>query len=67
MSVFMGRKLRNLKSAIDSQVTNKFTEQFLRAKAGSNADSLERAQQLLTDASAETTKRIYRRKVEMVG
>lgn len=44
-----------------------FTEHDLRAKVGSDAESLERAQQLLTHASASTTKRIYRRKPEIVG
>ncbi len=44
----------------------RFTEHDLRAKVGSDAPTLDRAQQLLTHADAATTKRVYRRKVERI-
>ncbi len=50
----------------ETKVKERFTEHDLRAKAGSEAPSLERAQQLLTHASSATTKRIYRRKPEII-
>lgn len=43
-----------------------FTEHDLRAKAGSDAPSLERARELLGHASGATTQRIYRRKPEYI-
>lgn len=50
----------------ETKVTERFTEHDLRAKTGSDAPTLERAQQLLTHASSSTTKRIYRRKPEVI-
>lgn len=50
----------------ETKITERFTEHDLRAKAGSDAPSLERAQQLLTHASSATTKKIYRRKPEII-
>lgn len=44
----------------------RFTEHDLRAKVGSDAESLERARQLLAHASDSTTKRVYRRKPEVI-
>jgi len=57
---FMDRVLK------ETKVKERFTEHDLRAKAGSDAPSLERAQQLLTHASSTTTKKIYRRKPEII-
>lgn len=51
----------------ETKVTERFTEHDLRAKAGSDAESLEHAQALLAHASPATTKRIYRRKAEVVA
>jgi integrase len=44
----------------------RFTEHDLRAKAGSDADSPERAKSLLTHADLRTTERFYRRKPEII-
>ncbi len=51
----------------ETKVTERFTEHDLRAKAGSDAETLEQAQALLAHASPATTKRIYRRKAEVVA
>jgi len=58
---FMDRVLR------ETKVTERFTEHDLRAKAGSDAESVERARALLQHADARTTQRIYRRKPERVA
>ena len=50
----------------ETKVTDRFTEHDLRAKCASDAESLEHAQQLLAHAEAATTKRIYRRRGEVV-
>lgn len=50
----------------ETKVTERFTEHDLRAKAASDADTLEQAQGLLAHADPATTKRIYRRKAEVV-
>jgi integrase len=50
----------------ETKVTEWFTEHDLRAKVGSDADSIEHAQALLAHADSSTTKRIYRRKAELV-
>jgi integrase len=50
----------------ETKVTQRFTEHDLRAKAGSDAASLEAARALLQHASATTTQAIYRRKPEKV-
>lgn len=50
----------------ETKITERFTEHDLRAKAGSDAESLERARALLQHADQTTTLRIYRRKPERV-
>lgn len=50
----------------ETKVTERFTEHDLRAKAGSDADSLEKARALLQHADTQTTQRFYRRKPERV-
>lgn len=50
----------------ETKVKERFTEHDLRAKVGSDAESLERARQLLSHASDTTTKRVYRRKPERI-
>jgi len=57
---FMGRLLK------ETDIEERFTEHDLRAKVGSDADSDERARQLLSHASVATTRRAYRRKAEIV-
>jgi integrase len=42
------------------------TEHDLRAKVGSDSESLERARQLLGHADAKFTERVYRRKPDVV-
>lgn len=46
----------------ETDVKERFTEHDLRAKTGSDAVSLERAQELLQHLSPATTKRVYRRR-----
>lgn len=50
----------------ETEIKQRFTEHDLRAKVGSDAESLERARQLLSHASDSTTQRIYRRKPEVI-
>lgn len=50
----------------ETKVTERFTEHDLRAKTGSDAESLERAQQLLAHADSAITRRVYRRKPERI-
>ena len=50
----------------ETKVTKRFTEHDIRAKAGSDAESLEKARALLQHADHSTTLRIYRRKPERV-
>lgn len=57
---FMDRVLR------ETKVRERFTDHDLRAKAGSDAETLEDARKLLSHASEATTKKIYRRKGEQV-
>lgn len=57
---FMARLLK------ETKVTESFTEHDLRAKVGSDAESIEHAQALLAHADPSTTKRVYRRKAELV-
>jgi integrase len=59
-SRFMDRVLK------ETNVRQRFTEHDLRAKVGSDAESLEKARALLQHADAATTQRIYRRKPERV-
>lgn len=51
----------------ETKVTERFTEHDLRAKVGSDAESLERARQLLTHADSKITERVYRRKPERIA
>jgi hypothetical protein len=44
----------------------KFAERDLRAKVGSDAETLERARRILGHADVRTTKQFYRRKAEVV-
>lgn len=46
----------------ETKVTEHFTEHDLRAKVGSDADSLQHATELLAHADSRTTQRVYRRK-----
>lgn len=50
----------------ETKVKESFTDHDLRAKCASDADSLEQARALLAHADARTTRRIYRRKPELV-
>lgn len=50
----------------ESKVTERFTEHDLRAKVGSDAESLERAKQLLAHSDSRLTERVYRRKPERI-
>ncbi|MBL8473960.1 MAG: hypothetical protein JNM98_19365 [Rhodocyclaceae bacterium] len=50
----------------ETRVSERFTEHDLRAKVGSDAESLARAQELLAHADPGTTKKVYRRKAEVV-
>ncbi len=44
----------------------RFTEHDLRAKVGSDAESLARAQELLAHADAKMTEKFYRRKPQKI-
>lgn len=57
---FMARVLK------ETAVTERFTEHDLRAKAASDAESLEHARQLLAHADSKITQRVYRRRPERV-
>lgn len=50
----------------ETKLTERFTEHDLRAKVASDAESLERAQQLLAHADASMTKAVYMRKPERI-
>lgn len=50
----------------ETEVKEPFTEHDLRAKVGSDADSLEHARALLQHTDSKTTQRVYRRKAEIV-
>lgn len=56
---------RFMKRAIDAGV-ERFTEHDLRAKAASDADSLDHARALLAHADSRITDKVYRRKPERV-
>ena len=61
-SGFLSVWQRSMKKAIKStDLVNSFTEHDLRAKVGSDQDSLEQARQLLNHTSAAQTKKSYRR------
>ena len=57
---FMARVLK------ETAVKERFTEHDLRAKVGSDAESLERARQLLAHSDSRMTERVYRRKPERI-
>lgn len=57
---FMARLLK------ETKVTERFTENDLRAKVASDADSDERAREILTHSSVSITRRVYRRKPAIV-
>lgn len=46
----------------ETKVTERFTEHDMRAKSGSDAETLDHAQQLLAHADSKITHRVYRRK-----
>lgn len=50
----------------ETKIEKRFTEHDMRAKCGSDLDTLAHAQQLLAHADSRTTKKIYRRKPERV-
>lgn len=50
----------------ETKVTERFAERDLRAKAATDAESLEHAMKLLAHADSRTTQRFYRRKPERV-
>ena len=50
----------------ETQVKVRFTEHDLRAKAASDADTVEHARALLAHADSKITNRVYRRKPEVV-
>jgi integrase len=50
----------------ETKVKARFTEHDIRAKAGSDAESLEKARALLQHADQSTTQRVYRRRPEVV-
>lgn len=51
---------------LETKVTEPFTEHDIRAKCGSDAETLAHARTLLAHADSRTTERIYRRKPERV-
>jgi integrase len=50
----------------ETKVKERFTEHDIRAKAASDAETLEHAQKLLAHADSKITDRVYRRKPEKV-
>ncbi|HEX2542014.1 MAG TPA: hypothetical protein VHM00_13135 [Caldimonas sp.] len=50
----------------ETNVKEPFTEHDLRAKVASDAGTLEHARSLLAHADSRTTRRVYRRKAEIV-
>jgi integrase len=56
-----------LRALAETKLTERFTEHDLRAKVGSDAESLERARQLLAHTDSRLTERIYRRKPERIS
>ncbi len=58
---FMKRLLR------ETKITERFAEKDLRAAAGTSMDSAEAAQKLLTHSNIKITKRIYRRRPEVIN
>jgi integrase len=54
------------RAVTEGVIKERFTEHDLRAKAGSDAESLQAASELLGHANTATTKRVYRRSVQKV-
>jgi integrase len=50
----------------ETKITQRFTEHELRGKVGSDAESVERARQLLGHADSKITERVYGRKPELI-
>jgi integrase len=50
----------------ETEVKERFTEHDMRAKVGSDAETLERAKQLLAHSDAKLTQRVYRRRPEKI-
>jgi len=50
----------------ETKITQRFTEHDLGGSVGSDAESLERARQLLGHADSKITDRVYRRKPELI-
>lgn len=50
----------------ETKVLERFTEHDLRAKAGRDAESLEKARALLHHTDTRTTALVYRRKAERI-
>ncbi|MHB8256648.1 MAG: hypothetical protein ACYDHY_14630 [Acidiferrobacterales bacterium] len=57
---FMARLLK------ETAIKERFTEHDLRAKVASDAESLERARQLLAHADSRITQRVYRRRPDRI-
>lgn len=51
----------------ETKVAERFTEHDLRAKVGSDAESLARAQELLSHADVKMTEKYYRRKPKRIA
>lgn len=51
----------------ETEVMERFTEHDIRAKAGSDAETDERASELLTHSSVAITRRVYRRKERIIS
>lgn len=51
----------------ETKLEERFKEHDLRAKAGSDADTVERAQELLAHADKRTTEEFYRRKIKVIN
>lgn len=58
---FMNRAMK------ETKLTERFTEHDMRAKVGSDAESLERATALMAHTDTRMTKRVYRRKPEKIA
>lgn len=57
---FMDRLLK------ETRVTERFAERDIRAKVGSDAETLEKARQILGNATIQITRKHYRRKPEII-
>ena len=50
----------------ETRVTERFAERDIRAKVGSDAETLEKARQILGNATIQITRKHYRRKPEII-